>query len=99
MSPPLVRGTAHIIAQRGFHDPAFIVGDHNGLTQIRDAINTALEEGSARGRTFAADGEGYSVYVLCVTDAEMADVPYGYTDTEICGLPGPWTNAMIRIVR
>lgn len=92
-------GVAHIIAQSYFHQPAFLIGDREGLERIRDAIAQALETGEARRGIFAQDGEGYGVHVLCVTEAEMDGVPYGYTDTEMCGERGPWTEAMIRSVR
>lgn len=96
---PRTAGVAHILAQRAFHDPAFIIGDCLGLARIRDAINAALEAGEARRGVFAQDGEGYGVHVLCITEAEMDGVPYGYTDTEMCGDRGPWTDAMIRSVQ
>jgi hypothetical protein len=88
-------GLAHLIPQRRPHAPAFLVGDRGALTRIRDAITAALETGEGSCSVFASDGEGYGVHVLCVTD--MEGVPFGYTDTEMCGEPGPWTPAMVRI--
>lgn len=72
----------HILPQQCWHDPAFIVGNREGLTALRDAINDALIHESASTEVFADDGEGYRVAVVYRHD--MSDVPFGYTD-EITG--------------
>ena len=87
----------HLIAQTAWHDPAFIVGNREGLKRLRKAIDTALLRPGAwtRADECAADGEGYGVHVRCVTTAEMETAPYGYTDPVACG-DAPWPPWMKR---
>jgi hypothetical protein len=73
----------HVIAQRVWHDPAFIAGNRAGIEALRDACNTALSYGvnvSSDARVFASDGEGYRVIVRVLDAAGMDDMPYGYVD-------------------
>ena len=67
-----------IIAQGCHHDPAFIVGDSQGLTALRNAIEIALGKGEACvNNAFTTDGEGFDIIIACRED--MGDVPLGYT--------------------
>ena len=80
----------HVIAQKAWHDPAFIVGNREGLERLRDTIIAALStEDIASMDAFADDGEGFRLHVCCVTDAGMETVPYGYTATDLIP-PKPW---------
>lgn len=59
--PPLL----HIHSQDWWHQPAYIVGNSQGLRQLLVAIERTLEEKKDQGtEVFAADGEGYPVFVL-----------------------------------
>lgn len=71
----------HVIAQRSYHDPAFIVGNREGLTRLRDALNAALEAPSTTQKADAMcnDGECYRVCVRCETEREMELAQLGYT--------------------
>ena len=81
----------HIIAQKAWHDSAFIVGNLEALKLLRQALDAAMSDaGTGFADVFAEDGEGYALHVRCLTDEEMATVPYGYTDPDTFGEPRPW---------
>ncbi len=68
----------HLYAQPFWHAEAYIVGDREGLTALRDAIDAALDTGRGTASPFASDGEGYELEVLAVSteDAWRLGVPY-----------------------
>lgn len=73
----------HIIAQTYYHQPAFIVGNRDGLTALRDALNVALKSSRpVEAIVYPSDGEGYRVHVRCVGNCD--DIPLGYTDRDAC---------------
>lgn len=82
----------HIYGQRAEHDDAFIIGDFEALTALREAIDRALNSPKAETVTpFTEDGEGYLLTVLHDGTSELM-VPY--TDNldhtrEYSGKP-PW---------
>jgi hypothetical protein len=49
-------GWVHLYAQNYWHSPAAIVGDEEGLTKLRNAIDQALSCGSGGVEVFTADG-------------------------------------------
>lgn len=65
----------NIYGQEYWHTDARIIGNKEGLTELRDTINNALMSGQ-KAKTlnrkadplFASDGEGYSVLVECHDD-------------------------------
>jgi hypothetical protein len=84
----------HIIAQTYHHQPAFVIGNQEGLTALRDAIDAALKGNDpAEAGVRPSDGEGYRVHVRCVTDCD--NIPLGYTDGEACPDETPWPDWMI----
>ena len=73
----------HIIAQCAWHDPAFIIGTRDALERLKNAIDAALTDGAVHSaEVFAADGEGYSAMIRCVSYEQMNSVPLGYTSPE-----------------
>ena len=64
----------NIYGQEAWHTDARIVGNREGLTELRDTINNALMGKGGKAKTlqreplFASDGEGYSVLVECCND-------------------------------
>lgn len=83
-----------LYAQTLWHEPAAIVGNRQGLADLRDALTKLLEDSSFDDKPHIAvmepaayDGEGY-ILVLQVTD----DAPEAnhYTGTDGLGL-GPAT--------
>lgn len=72
----------NIYGQAMEHLDARIIGNREGLTELRDAINSALMSGAEsppemqKAKTlnrdsdqlYASDGEGYSVLVVCKND-------------------------------
>jgi hypothetical protein len=76
----------HIYGQVYNHDHAFIVGNTEALTALREAIDAALETGSAVGTasSMAADREGYEVKVFREEDDSYWDkAKLPYTDNDI----------------
>ena len=75
----------HILPQDAYHDPAAIIGNKKGLTQLRDLLSAILAgaevvtTGYCTGgiQVFCNDGEGYNITAAVRPD--MSDVPCGYT--------------------
>ena len=69
----------NIYGQESYHMDARIIGNTEGLTELRDTINNALMSGKAktlqRVPLFASDGEGYSVLVECHNDEWGCEAP------------------------
>lgn len=73
------RGLAflHLFPQYKWHSPARIAGTEEALIALRDALNAAIETGSAEVSVFAHDGEGYRVEISrhrCTS--ELGAAPY-----------------------
>lgn len=68
VAPQRVHGNLHIYSQEGNHCDAWICGSREALTDLRDAINRALESpepSTADGfHAYAADGEGYAIFIV-----------------------------------
>jgi len=92
---PLGADVLHCYAQPDWHAEAYISGGRDALMALRAAIDRALlHAGLAECEAFTSDGEGYTVYVVAMSDedAERQVVPYTH---EIAaqnwnGRPGPW---------
>jgi hypothetical protein len=57
----------HIYAQAWEHSDAWIVGNRDGLTALRDALNRALANEKTEPVAclqFAADGEGFACFIV-----------------------------------
>ncbi len=80
-----MKGTAHLHAQECPHDEAYLITDRAGLLAVRAAIDRAMEDpaGVARADLFAADGEGYALFVLVPRTGELeaAETPYTGVDS------------------
>lgn len=84
----------HCYAQAFWHTEAYISGNRGGLLALRAAIDQALDKGSGDCDIFAGDGEGYTVHVVAMSDADATRQVVPYTD-EIARQPwarafGPW---------
>lgn len=73
----------HVYGPEAWHNSAYVIGNPNGLKALRDAIDEALEKGTAKRECIvASDGEGFYIRVGCLDEdwqsprwAKMA-VPY-----------------------
>lgn len=86
--------TLHIYAQSSWHDEAWIAGNREGLTRLRDAIDKALLDGKGNSdHVFTTDGEGYRVIAMKLTDEELGKLGMPYTDDIAAGggTVWPWT--------
>jgi hypothetical protein len=64
--------TLHIYGQDAWHDTAYIVGDRQSLTALRDCLTEALDSGEAtKFNSFTNDGEGYSIEIIPRDDPQM----------------------------
>ena len=70
----------HIYAQSQQHDEAWIVGDREGLTRLRDAITSALESRPSAAHSFTADGEGFAAIVVLSGEARIERLALPYSD-------------------
>ncbi len=84
MSPRHEPGTAHLYAQEGPHDEAYLLSDRRALLDIRAAIDAALSspDGAGRAEVFAADGEGYSLFLLLARDGDLESSETPYTGAD-----------------
>lgn len=72
----------HIIAQAEWHGDAHILGTNEGLTRLRNAIDAALKapNETQKAAEMANDGEGFYVFVQCVSAGRINELPLGYTE-------------------
>ena len=85
----------HIHEQEGNHEEAWIVGNRESLTALRDALTRAIDSDQPQSCiSFASDGEGYHVLILRVEDQKVWDTlrppycdPYGVDDGEVPSVP------------
>lgn len=64
----------HIHEQEGNHEEAWIVGNRESLTALRDALTRAIDSDQPQSCiSFASDGEGYHVLILRVEDQKVWD--------------------------
>lgn len=70
----------HDFGQFAEHSDVFIVGDHEALEKLRDAINWALLYDRATSDTFTNDGEGYTINIVKANEETMDNLrrPYYY---------------------
>jgi hypothetical protein len=70
-------GILHIYPQSLWHNPAYVVGDRDGLTALRDAIDRALVSNQpSAAPVYCHDGEGYTVFVAPVGTLDNIALPY-----------------------
>jgi hypothetical protein len=79
-----------------WHDEAGIVGTRDALVLLRAAIDDALTSGMSTFETFAADGEGYDLSVVCVEAEKLDGVQLPYTDPIVRGRASSkhWTELL-----
>ena len=77
-------GTAHLYAQGVPHDEAYLLSDRAALLGVRNAIGAALESpnGVGQAEVLAADGEGYTLFVLLADQGELASSETPYTSAD-----------------
>ena len=93
----------HLYAQPFWHVEAYISGGRGALLALRAAIDEALHKGAGECDVFASDGEGYTVHVVAMTDADADRQVPPYTDD--CAAQswrdgfGPWNVLQQRTER
>ena len=82
-----------IYGQYIWHSDARLCGTIDGLTALRNAINSAIVSGMPQEEAFfASDGEGYLVYVVPMTEQALDRDPCWYTDD----MANPWRFERMR---
>lgn len=79
----------HLYPQPFQHETAFVVGTREGLQELRNLIDRALEADIANGEVTTADGEGYDLVVISLLQAAFDEAQLPYTDEEWPG--SPWS--------
>ena len=46
------------------HQPGYVIADRHSLEQLKNAIQSALDNGAAEFNDFDSDGEGYQVRIV-----------------------------------
>ena len=90
----------HIHAQSYFHQPAFLIGNHDGLMALYEAIGRVLFSNDATwiAELYQSDGEGFPLVLALRANSALDAADHAYTDTEVCGYPrgsGPYGDAEI----
>lgn len=88
MSKEIKAEWLHLYPGAHWHDDASIVGTREGLTELRDALNAALQDGNAVASAVVRDGECYCVFVHVVEFDEMKKMALPYTDEAAMELEG-----------
>ena len=70
----------HLHAQPWEHSDAYIVGTRQELMRLFAAAGVAVQQGHSTLTTFAQDGEGYTLHVLCVDGDATVQHALPYTD-------------------
>ena len=70
-----------IYAQHSQHFEAFIVGNREGLLELRKMIDETLKKGTSEGNFFPSDDEGYQAYIALIPDEkeelfQSLELPY-----------------------
>lgn len=83
----------HCYEHLAWHDPVYLVGDEQALTDLRQTITEALRSGKGTCQAFTNDGEGYDVTILCVSASVADQIRLPYTDEVAARKEGiePWT--------
>lgn len=83
----------HIYSQLMWHSDASIIGNRNGLTVLRDAVDDALQTGKSETFAMVSDGEGFLVSITMEDHPWVHEawqhVPMPYTEPAACGKPDP----------
>ncbi len=91
----------HIYGQSAQHSEAYLLGNREGLTKLRDAIDRAIQTGEGWHEAFVNDGEGFATIVVCrdrsFTDPWWQNIARPYTDEYARDTrpeaDGPWSMA------
>ena len=80
----VMKNIVHLYAGSGPHEDSVIVGDREGLTNLRNAIDEALGRGKPAGLSsttiFVNDGEGFDCFIVCDNmDRLIKDLATPYT--------------------
>ncbi|PQZ57295.1 hypothetical protein CQZ94_10705 [Bacillus sp. MYb209] len=69
----------HIYGQQMWHDQAIIIGNKEGLEQLKNMIDIALNENQSEEVFYPVDLAGYNLKIMCVEDDEKLEhlsLPY-----------------------
>ncbi len=73
----------HIYSQQSPHSEAYIVGDVESLTSLRDAIDrTIVNKYGSTGTVYSQDGEGYNIIIINSTRQDLM-LPYSDSDLRV----------------
>jgi hypothetical protein len=72
--------TLHVYPAANPGDSIAIVGDHDALLTLRNAINASLANTgqAAKVAPYAADGKNYLISVRCITEGDWQQLPLPY---------------------
>jgi hypothetical protein len=73
----------HLFSPGSFHEPQGIVGNREGLETLIHVIQRALEVDTTDATFFTSDGEGYDLFVKCISNTKLNVVALPYTE-EYC---------------
>ncbi|WP_077301388.1 hypothetical protein [Virgibacillus pantothenticus] len=74
-------GVCNIYAQDSWHTESFIIGNRQGLIDLRNAIDEALKNKVGEANLFPSDFEGYTTYIALLEDEnKFADLCMPYTN-------------------
>lgn len=78
----------HIYGQQSWHGDAYIIGNKEALLGLREGIDRALNENKGAHTQFAADGEGYNLFVVCTNDEQINKMMLPYIEERAAGNGG-----------
>jgi|WetSurMetagenome_2_1015567.scaffolds.fasta_scaffold27392_3 hypothetical protein len=66
----------HVWQQLMWHCDGYIIGNREGLSNLKDAIEDALKNNQSKSQVFSSDGEGYDIKIICTEETEHLAVTY-----------------------
>ncbi|MCA0173260.1 hypothetical protein [Bacillus sp. RAR_GA_16] len=79
-----------LYGQELWHSPAFLLANREGLLQLREAIDVALQNGEYRHVTSSSDGDGYDLLIKRIEE----DVEWSRVETPYTALSGKEENTI-----
>ncbi|WP_273853723.1 hypothetical protein [Guptibacillus spartinae] len=79
-----------LYGQELWHSPAFLLANREGLLQLREAIDVALQNGEYRHVTSSSDGDGYDLLIKRIEE----EVEWSRVETPYTALSSKEENAI-----
>lgn len=88
----------HLFSPGAHHEQQGIIGNEDGLKALIQLIQKSIEDDKSDGQFFVSDGEGYDLFVKCLSDKRLNKmaIPYqeNYCKEDREDAIFPWGSAL-----